>query len=118
MSSILQGKRFKADEVFVAVGTDRSIRGEVDGASKGDIDAAVKSLQASLLLSIADIDGDLRGTEILERGSRTAILPRNDSRLATRVGGGSDWGSHEDGGKGRRGNGEGNKDLGEHSDGS
>lgn len=36
------------NSLFVAVGTDRSIRGEVDGASKGDIDAAVKSLQTSL----------------------------------------------------------------------
>lgn len=116
MSGIFEGKRFKTDEVFVAIGSDRRIRSEVDGVNQGDINTAVKSLQASLLLSIADIDGDLGRTEILERRGRTAILPRNNGWFATRVGGGSDWGGHEYGGKGRRGNGESNKDFGEHCD--
>jgi len=118
LRGILKGERLNADEVFAAVRTNGSIRGEVNGVAQGDINAGVQSLQASLLLRIPDIDGDFGGTEILERRGRAAILPCDNSWFSTRVGGGSDWGSDEDGGEDRGGKGEGNKNFREHCEAS
>lgn len=118
LRGILKGERFNADEVFAAVRTNGGIRGEVNGVGKGNINAGVQSLQASLLLSIADIDRDFGGAEILKRRGRAAILPCDNSWLSTRIGGGSDWSSEEDGGEDRGGKGEGNKNFREHCEAS
>jgi len=118
LRGILKGERFNADEVFAAVGTNASIRGEVNGVGQGDINAGVQSLEASLLLRIADVDGNFGGTEILESRGRAAILPCDNSWLSTRVGSRSDGSSNKDGGKDRGSKGQGNKSLREHCEAS
>jgi hypothetical protein len=96
LCGILESKGLEADEVLSAVRTNGSIRGELDGVGGSNINAFRNRLKKSLLLSIANVDGDLSITEILKSGRRAVILPVDTDLLASGPTGGTDGGGGVD----------------------
>jgi hypothetical protein len=94
---ILEGKRLEANEILSTVGTNGSVRGELDGVSGGNINALRDRLEKSLLLGISNVDGDLGITELLKGGGATVILPADLNLLASGPCGRADRGSGVDG---------------------
>jgi len=63
---IFQAKRLEANKVFAAVGSDRCIRGELDGLGCGHIDTGNNELKRCLLLGISYINGNLCRTKVFQ----------------------------------------------------
>lgn len=75
VGGVLQGQGLDTDEIFVAIGTDGSIRGELNRGGGGHGHAVRNGLQLSLLLSVTGVNTDLRIAEVSELVTLAAILP-------------------------------------------
>jgi hypothetical protein len=70
--------------LILRVGSDGSVRGELELADGGNIGGRGEQLEGGLLLRVSNIDGDLGGTEVLQGGSRiVGILNPLDRLLLT-----------------------------------
>jgi len=86
LASVFKAQRLNADEVLVAVRSDSWVRGELDACGGGHINASGNELETGLLLSVADVDGDLGRAEVLQRRGSAVVLPGDGGLLSTAEG--------------------------------
>jgi len=102
---VFAGYGLVADEVEGAVGSDRGVRRERDRAGDGNVYAGIDALEESLLLSVADVDGDPGKAHVIQSGLGAVggFLPCDGLGGTGCPRGGSHGGCGEEGSEGARG---------------
>lgn len=81
--------------LFLGVGSDGRVRGELELADGGDIGRGGNQLKGGLLLRVSDVNGDPAGTIVLQGRSRIGGIfnPLDNLLLTSLPRGGLSWGS-------------------------